>query len=163
MSTNTPGPALETFQQERELLISIACSIVHSRAIAEELVQDSWLRWGEQTYPQDKALPIFRKIVANLARDWYRRRRTETVILADQDRETQYHLDAERVMIARDDLGKIVAALAELPPRTVDAFRMSRIDGLTYAQIAQRLDTVPSRVHAYVVKTLAHLTICLME
>ncbi|MEM6659307.1 MAG: sigma-70 family RNA polymerase sigma factor [Pseudomonadota bacterium] len=163
MSIDTREPALKTFLQERELLISVACSIVQSRAIAEELVQDSWLRWIERTYPDDKALPIFRRIVANLARDWYRRKRTETLVLSAQAHEPQYQLDTERVVIARQDLAIIVSALESLPSRNVAAFRMSRVDGLTYAEIAKRMDTVPSRIHGYVVKTLAHLTVCLME
>ncbi|MEM8793730.1 MAG: sigma-70 family RNA polymerase sigma factor [Pseudomonadota bacterium] len=155
--------ALQSFIEDREKLIAAACRIVESRAIAEELVQDSWLRWQQRDYPPHEAKPIFRSIVANLARDWLRRQRTETRFLKlhaalDEDRR-----DAERIVIARQDLARIVSALDQLPTRTVTAFRMSRVDGLTYAEIAKRLDTVPSRVHGYIVKAIAHVTLSLME
>lgn len=71
--------------------------------------------------------------------------------------------DAERIVIAREEVRKLTRALQELDPRVVTAFRLHRVEGLTMAQIADRLDTVPSRVHAYVVKALTHITCRLME
>lgn len=80
MSEQTVDPGLRCFVDDRDRLIAIACRIVDSRAVAEELVQESWLRWDARDYPADKAAPIFRSIVANLARDWRRRQRTESTI-----------------------------------------------------------------------------------
>ena len=65
--------ALTTFLRHREKLIAKACRIVESRAIAEEFVQDSWLRWHERQYPPQKSQQILRRIVRNLALDWLRR------------------------------------------------------------------------------------------
>ncbi|MEM9044225.1 MAG: sigma-70 family RNA polymerase sigma factor [Pseudomonadota bacterium] len=155
--------ALSSFVEDREFLIAAACRIVENRAIAEELVQDSWLRWQQRTYPAYEARPILRSIVANLARDWLRRQKTERDYLNRQVTWDDDKRDAERILIARQDLRCIVEALDRLPERTVTAFRMSRIDGLTYAQIAERLDTVPSRVHGYVAKALAQVTLSLLD
>ncbi|MEM7236893.1 MAG: sigma-70 family RNA polymerase sigma factor [Pseudomonadota bacterium] len=155
--------ALRSFVEERERLIATACRIVDSRAVAEELVQDTWLRWQQRGYPSEDAKPIFRSIVANLARDWLRRQRRERDFLKRHAEVDEDRRDAERIVIARQDLKKIVRALDQLPPRVVSAFRMSRVDGLTYAEIAARLDTVPSRVHGYIFKALTHVTFCLME
>lgn len=156
-------PGLKNFVDDRDRLIAIACRIVDSRAVAEELVQESWLRWDARNYPADKATPIFRSIVANLARDWRRRHRTEAAITEALPRAEDDTGDAERIVMAREELRKITRALQELDPRVVTAFRLHRIEGLTMAQIAERLDTVPSRVHAYVVKALAHITCRLMD
>lgn len=158
--TAKPGnSALQSFVRDRDVLIAIALRIVESRAVAEELVQESWLRWDRRDYPDDKAKPIFRSIVANLARDWSRRQRLETHILdafVDLQEDSR---DGERIVIARQEVKKMVRSLEELDPRIVTAFRLSRIDGLTLSQIAAQLDTVPSRIHSYIVKALTHITL----
>lgn len=155
--------ALTTFEGDREKLIALACRLVESRAVAEELVQDSWLRWQERDYRVDDARPLFRCIVKNLARDWLRRQRTERSYLADQVLSPEDLRDPERIVVARQELAKIADALAKLPPRTITAFRMRRFDGLTYAQIAKRLGISTSRVHGHVVKALSHIALALMD
>lgn len=163
MTTGLLHPGLRNFVDDRDRLIAIACRIVGSRAVAEELVQESWLRWDQRAYPAEKAGPIFRSIVANLARDWRRRQATETMIVEAFPEPADDPRDAERILIARQEVRKLVRALDELEPRVVTAFRLHRVEGMTMAQIAGVLDTVPSRVHAHVVKALTHLTCRLME
>lgn len=155
--------AASAFLEERELLISVACRIVENRAIAEEIVQESWLRWIQKEYAACDARPIFRRIVSNLALDSVRRRQRETLILRQTTCSEQDCRDAERVIIAREDLRRMIEALNTLPPRTVTAFRLSRLEGRTYADIARELDTVPSRIHGYVVKALATIATVLIE
>ena len=150
-----------TFVKEREKLIALACSIVDNQAIAEELVQDSWIRWVQRGYAAEKAQPIFRQIVANLARDWYRRNRTEREVLAEKGILQDEPPDSERIVIARQDLERVVRALQALPDRTVRAFRMHRIDGLTYAAIAKKMDISPSTAYAMVENALVHVTLSL--
>ena len=161
MATTTPG--LRTFITDRDRLIALACRITDNPAIAEELVQESWLRWQTKSYHEQDARPIFRQIVANLARDWHRRRKTEISYLVEQTGLAGSEVDSERIVIAHQELRCIVKALNRLPPRVVRAFRMSRVEGLSYAQIAQRLDTVPSRIHGYIVKALTQISLALTD
>lgn len=163
MAARPPEPGLRSFMDDRDMLIAIACRIVDSRAVAEELVQESWLRWDGRSYPAQKAKPIFRRIVANLARDWRRRHSVETMIVDALPEGTDDPRDGERIVIARQEVRKVVRALDELDPRVVSAFRLHRVEGMTMTQIAELLDTVPSRVHAYIVKALAHITTRLMD
>ncbi|MEM6900147.1 MAG: sigma-70 family RNA polymerase sigma factor [Pseudomonadota bacterium] len=148
---------------ERDRLIAIACRIVDSRAVAEELVQESWIRWHSRSYPTEKATPVFRSIVMNLARDWRRRSKVEASFISSLTATFDDPRDAERIVIARQEVMRIVSALEELDPRVVLAFRLHRFEGRTLSQIAKELDTVPSRIHSYVVKALTHLTFRLME
>jgi len=150
-----------TFLKERENLIGLACQIVKDHAVAEDLVQDSWLRWSEQNYPQCKAPFIFRKIVTNLAKDWYRRQKTERDYLT-------LHLpgevdapDSERVFLARQDLKKVVAALRRAPKRSVFAFRLHRSEGYSYARIAKELQVSPSTAFKLVEDVLVEVVIAL--
>lgn len=163
MAARSGDPGLCNFIDDRDRLIAIACRIVDSRAVAEELVQESWLRWDGRSYPVEKARPIFRSIVANLARDWRRRHTAEALIVDALPDARDDPRDGERIVIARQEVRTLVRALDELDPRVVTAFRLHRIEGLTMTQIAGLLDTVPSRVHAYIVKALTHLTCRLME
>lgn len=163
MTARTQDDGLQTYLADRERLISLAVRIVHSRAVAEELVQESWLRWDRRSYPADKATPIFRRIVRNLAFDWLRRDNMEKSILDSIDLVYDDPRDAERVVIARQDIIRLIRALEELDPRVVKAFRMHRFEHKTMAEIAADLGTVPSNVHGYVVKALTHITAALMD
>lgn len=151
--------ATSTFITEREKLISIACRIVESRAVAEELVQDSWLRWHEKNYPAKDALPIFRQIVANLAHDWSRRRRKEYSLLTENPFEALAAPCSEQVVHARQELQTVIAALSELPRRSVVAFRMHMVDGRTFKDVSQHLGISVTRAYELVEDVLVHLTI----
>ena len=163
MTARPIDPGLQTYVDEREKLIAIACRVVESRAVAEEIVQESWFRWQDKKYPSKMAKPLFRSIVMNLARDWKRRQRLERAILEALPERHQDTRDAERVVIARQELRRMVSALEELEPHIVTAFQLHRIEGLTMVQIAERQGTVPSRVHACILKALTHVTFRLME
>ncbi|MEM8553498.1 MAG: sigma-70 family RNA polymerase sigma factor [Pseudomonadota bacterium] len=155
--------ALATFVDDREFLITAACRIVENRDIAEELVQESWLRWSEKNYRHCDARPIFYRIVSNLALDWVRRGRTERIALGLGVFDSNDTRDGERFVMARQELDVIVKTLYSLPPRVSQAFRMNRLHGMTYADIAKKLDTVPSRAHGYVAKALAAIALELMD
>ncbi|MEM8823943.1 MAG: sigma-70 family RNA polymerase sigma factor [Pseudomonadota bacterium] len=152
-------PALQTFLKDRESLIAMACRVVESRAIAEELVQDTWLRWDKRSYPADKARPIFRRIVANLAIDWTRSRKTERQVLSELLLADSPSVCSERVVIARQDLRRVIDALDQLPRRSVKAFRMRFIDGLTSAEIGRRLGISLSRAHALTEEALVQIAL----
>lgn len=157
------GSAADTFLKDREKLIAIACSIVGDQATAEDVVQDSWLRWSRSRYAEKDARPLFRVIVANIAKDWRRRKQREVEWLkfhTDVEHELR---DAERIVLARQEILKLVQALKQLPPRQVLAFRLRRIQGQTYAEISKTLKIAPSRVHADVANVIAHLTLTLLD
>lgn len=163
MDKSTSDQGLCAFLNDRDRLIGLACKIVENHAVAEELVQDSWIRWQQHSYPSEKAMPILRQIVANLARDWHRRQAREWNILNRDDLQMAEGPDSERLVIAREELAIVVAALREMPKRHVKAFRLSSIDGRTYAEIAQLLGVSRSRAFQLVRETLIHLTLRLDE
>ncbi|MEM8793572.1 MAG: sigma-70 family RNA polymerase sigma factor [Pseudomonadota bacterium] len=161
MADDLSEGAAAVLMRDREKLIAATCRIVQSRAIAEEIVQDSWLRWTGQDYPAEKAQAIFWRIAKNLARDWYRRNRIETQILAAEAVARETAPDSERIFSARQDLQRVVNALMQLPDRTVTAFRMHRIDGLPYATIARELQMSPSTAFKLVEDAMVHIVLSL--
>lgn len=152
-------PAVTAFLKERENLIGIACKIVQDHAIAEDLVQESWLRWSGRDYPQEKAAPIFKRIVTNLARDFYRGKRREAQFIAEFGWQLDGMPSSERAVSAREELKQVVVALRSLPPRTVDAFRMHFVDGMTYAETGKQLGISLSRAHALAEDALVAIAI----
>ena len=159
MAADNSDTSLDEFIQQRSDLIALARSIVGSRHIAEELVQESWIRWAGRDYPADKLVPIVRRIVANLSKDWRRRAKIERDGLQFVVSETEESLDGERIVMARQELVQVAVVLSELPKRTLSAFRMHRLDGLTYAEIGRRLGISTTRVHQLLQDALAHVAL----
>ena len=152
---------LNVFLDERENLVVIALSVVNSRAIAEELVHDAWLNWGKHDYPEDDARPIFRRIVKNLARDFWRRQKTEKNALDALGLVSDTAPSTERVVMARQDLARVVATLARMPKRTRKAFKMSWLDGRSCAEIGRRLGISKARAHQLVQRALVDVALSL--
>ncbi|MEM9911611.1 MAG: RNA polymerase sigma factor [Pseudomonadota bacterium] len=158
-----PDQSTDAFLRERKSLIALACTIVNNEAVAEDLIQDSWLRWSGKTYPSDKARPILRRIVANLAKDWQKKQRNERHALSAHLLTLDNAPDTERVVIAKQDLERVVVALGELPPKMLKAFSLHRVEGLTYVQIGKEIGTVPSRAFTLVEEAMVHLAMRLSE
>ncbi|MEM6663376.1 MAG: RNA polymerase sigma factor [Pseudomonadota bacterium] len=159
MSNDTQNLSLSTFLDEREDLLALARSVVGRVDVAEDLVQESWLRWDASDYPQDHAKPIFVRIIKNLAADWHRKRTVEAKNHSMHALLRGETPDTERIVIARDQVRRIAAALSELPKPTVTAFRMSRLDGLTYEQIGQRLGTSKATAYRMVAQALVRIVV----
>lgn len=127
------------FLSDRERLINLACRVVESRAVAEEIVQESWIRWHGQSYEPSQARPIFRRIVANLAKDWRRSRTAEVAALSEVKAFYATAPSAETAMIAKSELLLVIRTLKKLPRRNIQAFRLRTIEGKTYKDIGARL------------------------
>lgn len=65
--------------------------------------------------------------------------------------------DAERIVTAKDLLELIELRVAEMPEIQREAFRMSRYDHLTYAEIAEKLGISQKTVQYYISQALAEL------
>lgn len=147
------------FIGERTDLIALACSIVGCSATAEDLVQESWIRWQGRAYPEESARPIFRRIVVNLARDWHRKEKRAQIRLRSLYPIAETALDSEHIVITRDDLARAIVALRELPDRTLTAFRMHRLENLTYQDIASHLGVSTPRAFQLVRQALVHIAL----
>ena len=152
---------LKTFVDEQDRLIAVACRIVDNRAVAEELVQESWLRWDAKQYQPGQMRPILLQIIRNLSIDWLRRQQTERNGLAELSEWREDFPDTERVVIARQQLRRVVRALHSLPKRTLAAFRLRRLDGLTYKEIGRRLNTSETGAYRLVADALVKVILAM--
>jgi len=161
MAAQPGDPSLKVFIDEQDRLIAIALRIVESRAVAEEVVQESWLRWQRQSYAAEDAAPLFTSIVRNLAQDWRRARHREIQSLPDLAALRGDTPCSERAVIARDELKRVVRALRKLPPRTLHAFSLRFVDGLTYEQVGQRIGLSLSRSRTLIEDAMIEISIAL--
>ncbi len=70
---------------------------------------------------------------------------------------------AEEAMISGEDLAALAAAMRELPPRTREVLVLHRFDGLSYAEISDRLGIAKNTVMVHMVKALGCLKSTLRE
>ncbi len=158
------GALLSLFAANRGSLVDYASGIVGNRAQAEDLVQEAWLRVDEAARRRrlDEPLRYLFRIVRNLALDGRRRMaRERRVVVADDtgaEAVTTATADAtpESVTLYKDELQRVMAAMAELPERTRIALEMHRLGGCKLREIAAFLDISVALAHVLVVEGVEH-------
>ncbi len=121
-----------------------------SRADADDLLQETWLRVARSAKRFDTARR-FRSwlygIATNLARDWFRRRTTRERALRDLSTQPAAAPRADGA-----DRGELRARIAELPEPMRAVVLLRYYEGMSEAEMAEALDvprgTVKSRLHA---------------
>ncbi|WP_229710589.1 sigma-70 family RNA polymerase sigma factor [Novosphingobium indicum] len=161
---------MNLYLRHRAELIDYATPIVGDRALAEDVVQDAWLRFSEAGSHDSKTRLIRQpvgylyRIVRNLALDISRRKIAEN--LADEARLPEVPdlaVDAGRAMEGREKLKALHRALAELPERERLVFDMHRMQGLTYAEIGVAMGLSQTRAYELVRAALEHCMMTLMD
>lgn len=155
---------LQVYLAHRSALVDYAAPLLGSRAWAEDVVQEAFLRFVSTASEADfksVAHPVayLYRIVHNLAMD--RGRHNALAKLSDVGSEELAALPApaaspEQQAIDRDQLRVVAEALAELPERTQTAFRMHRLGGMSLQQVAVELGISVTLVHQLVHKALTH-------
>ncbi|MEM7508371.1 MAG: RNA polymerase sigma factor [Pseudomonadota bacterium] len=158
---NKADIGLAIYIEERERLCMLARSVVGNTAIAEELVQDSWLRWSAHHYDASHARSILRRIVVNLARDWWRRQKAERFAFDALRDQREMAPTTERAVIARDDLARVIATLERMSERHRTAFELSWMHELSCSEIGARLGISKSRAHQLIRQTLVEIAIAI--
>ncbi|MGE0627689.1 MAG: RNA polymerase sigma factor [Hyphomicrobiaceae bacterium] len=136
---------------------------VGSHELAEDAMQETWLRLSRMEMPpdgiKDRQAYILR-LAVNIAIDMVRKERRHASRCVSDDALLQTIADTypspETFAVDRDQLRQLAAALMMLPAKSSTALLMSRCDGLTYAEIAARLKVSERAVAKYLVTALRH-------
>ena len=109
-----------------------------------------WRKAG--SYNADKAAPsswIF-TIARNLRIDRLRKQKFHEVEISEQVIETSSELRLSDRAADHTDAGRLASLVGELPPEQTDVVRLSFFEGMSHAEIGQRLElplgTVKSRM-----------------
>lgn len=121
--------------------------IVHEHALAEEIVQNAYLRarTASVLHPLENAEAFLWQTAKNLAIDHWRKAKVRSIYEARNLDENALHNVAstepspEAIVIQRDLLRAFSEALLKLPQRTQQVWILSRVDGISYPEIAKQL------------------------
>ncbi len=131
----------------------------------EDLVQEVFLRVARQDRLQerlsrsaDAVRSYLFSIATNIIRDRYRqalmRKKHDEVINFGSSMEDAA-CSAEDIVSVQEQRDIIKSAILKLTPSTRDAFMMSRFEGLSYRQIADRMNISVSMVEKHVMRALS--------
>lgn len=156
--------ALSLFVTHRRALIDYANSIIGSRAQAEDLVQEAWLRFDTASKGRflEDAKGYLYRIVRNLALDGQRRMFRENRLITRDNFDQAAALcpddtpTPETVALYKDEIQCVVKAMAELPERTRIAFEMHRFGGAKLKEIAAFLSISVSHAQLLVTDGAEH-------
>jgi len=125
---------------------------------AEDLTQDTFLRVFTQPRKLDnipKARSYLRLVADRLCIDLWRKRSVEQAwleVLAEQPE--AFAISPEHQAIIVETFCEIDEMLQRLPERVATAFVLSQIEGLTYREIAVRLEVSERSVKSYMAKAM---------
>lgn len=133
-----------------------------TREEAEDLIQEAFLRvkiycdeGGEVKEPEAflvrTVLNLSRDVRAHEHRDLYVAERVENLAIAD------IGPTPDEVLALEDRLKELELALAGTSPRTREAFLMHRLNGLSYAQIADHFDVSVSSIEKHIARAMSAL------
>lgn len=130
--------AVELFEHERVGLVRLAHAITGSNALAEDIVQDAYLRWQGRV---DVASPgaYLRTVVVNLSRDAMRRR-----AVADRVRHEP------PTVLSSPELDETWAIVRSLPEKYRTALALRFYEDLSEAQIATLMGVRPGTVKSLI-------------
>ena len=149
MSTGTdPSPADAAFEAERSRLVGLAYRITGSRATAEDLVQEAWLRWHAADQATiDHPAAWLTTVVSRLALDHLRSARHQReayvgpwlpeVVAADPGPDEQAEL-AESLTVG------FLAVLERLGPTERVVFLLADVFRVPFEEIAEVVDRSPA-------------------
>ena len=125
---------------------------------AEDVVQTAFIRYTESTAPVLNPRAFLYKVCANIAIDQIRRRDVQNGYarsVAEIEPESVGEIGPERQLEARQRLDIISRALCVMPDKRRKLLMMSRFDGLSYAEIARRVNLSETVVRKHIAKALA--------
>jgi RNA polymerase sigma factor (sigma-70 family) len=155
------------FNEIRPRLYRLLVARTGDNHLADDLLQDLWLRLQTaQVGPVANPSAYLHRMAMNLATDHIRSRaqravREENWSNAETDISDGIARDgtpdAERALIARDELSRALNAIAEMPPRAAQIFRLHRLEGESHTAIADRLGISRSAVEKSMAVAVKHL------
>lgn len=129
---------------------------------AQDLAQETMLRFVNHGSAGELASPqaYLRRIATNLALD---RAKSASHRLAQltspliEGLDQPVGIDQHQIVESQEELAQWEAILSKLKPRTLEIFLLSRVDGLSYCQIAVHLGTTIFNVKWHMSSAIRHV------
>ncbi|MGE4586008.1 MAG: RNA polymerase sigma-70 factor [Mangrovibacterium sp.] len=154
------------FRQYYKALCSQANLYVHDLDLSQSLVQDCFIRlWEirEEATDIDNLGSWLCVLVRNKCVDYLRKYRRESVFDRTEVEQKEGGTDLLGQVFSHEFEERLILALNQLPERCRVAFEYSRFDGLTYPEIASRMNISVKAVEALISRSLKILRVELSE
>lgn len=158
------GLLTQTFQEHEADLRRFLRARVANYSDRDDLIQDVFLRLSQQedieaklSFGSAKIRAYLMVIASNLVRDAHRRSVTrkevfhtsyETEVLADR------RPAPDKAAETRQTLAAINTVMKDMDPKCRKAFTMSRIQNISYKEIAHQMNVSTSMIEKYIAKAL---------
>ena len=157
------APSLDAlYRAEVPWLIRFFRREMRNTSDAQDLAHETMLRFMRSGTTEEIEAPqaYLRRIASNLLRDRVasgpaRLARLTSPIIAGLDQEVG--IDQHQIVASREELANWEAILSKLKPRTLEIFLLSRVDGLTYNQIARELEMTIWNVKRHMLIAIRHV------
>lgn len=153
----------ELYDRYGRLVYSLILRVVRDPAIAEDLVQETFLRiWNRaQVFDAKRGAlgPWLVAVARNRAIDYLRSasgRERNSLELEETDHPSLY-TDMERDLLASDKARLVRAALEKLSPRQREVIELAYFEGLTQTEMAERMGQPLGTVKTWVRTALKNL------
>ena len=151
-------PRRPGFFEHYEELIGTWTRRLKNRQQAEDLAHDTFVRVLESdSAAVEQPRAYLHQTARNIAVDAYRREDRRAAMEQDAIHSSPPTGDPEHFMHAIQLADSIERALSELPINCRKVFVWQKIEGLTQAEIAERLGLSRNMVEKYMIRTLRHL------
>lgn len=131
-----------------------------SASLAEDVVQDAWLRARKSTAaPPDNPCAYVYRMARNLMADHMRRRAVRSALHAPSEAGDDIACAAptpDRIVAARQEWAILEAAIRELPTKRRRVFLLYRREGLTMREIGERLGISQKTVENQIALAMLH-------
>ncbi|WP_411037253.1 RNA polymerase sigma factor [Shinella sp. BYT-45] len=152
---------LEAFLALKPRLSASARLRTGSNAVADDLIQDTWMKLERGASENIANTAGFVSRVAhNATTDYLRKERRRLTLdgeLADLLGEGIDDLSPERHLISRQNLRAVQAALDTLPEKTRRIFLMNRLEGISHRRLAERFGMSEEAVYYHIRRALEKL------
>jgi len=163
------GPLLRTFLEKRENLLLFLAARTRSLSTAEDLVQDLYVKIAGLDAGADVRAPLalLYRMASNLLIDHVRSAQRSS------RRNAEWRLDtrvvqggedvvdepaADEVVASKQRVRLLAEAVAALPPKMGQAFRLHKLEGMSQAQTAQAMGVSTKMVEQHIQAAVRHLT-----
>lgn len=136
---------------------------VQCQDTAADLLQEVYLRLPHLKPPPETEGEVrawLYRVATNLAIDHVRTQQRQSGLLekyGSDATEIDESASPDLVALFYEEIQRLQALLAQLPPRCTQILELTRMEGLTYAEVGERLDISKSLVEKEMARILNHL------
>lgn len=160
---------VRTFFEKRENLLLFLAARTRDMATAEDLIQDLYLKISTLPPDTDVRAPsaMLYRMAANLMVDHVRSAQRgarrdaawrREAVGSDAPDEAAGGAAADEVIIAKERVRQLTAAVADLPPQMQRAFRLHKLEGRSQAATAQAMGVSVKMIEQHIQAAIRHLS-----